>query len=418
MADQVKSRVLSLDGGGTWATIQVAALSRLYSPDTRGHVILRDFCHASANSGGSIVLAGLLLNASLRELQEMFGNLFIRQALFTPLTTFDGGPVFSCIRKKLGGPRFNTAKKRDELNAIFSQIALTNGIGSLALDDLAAGIDNKFYKKSHKKFHFTIIGYDYRRDRAKYFRSNTQSAAAGRKPATQAVNLVDAVHASSTAPVKFFDRPAQSPNPPLKGELFWDGAITGQNNPIVAGVIEALANGVDRDNMVVLSLGTGNNSIPPDLIANPPWEIDNHVKRLLADIEKLSEAVISDPPDHASFVAHMMLSDALPIPGDAGVFNNSPIVRMNPLIAPLPNSGGGVSAWTWPEGLKTPEQRKIIGLDMAAVQPNDFALVQQLASDWIAGRIRNQPIRMSNDLICDIGDETFYEAMTRWNNFP
>jgi hypothetical protein len=405
MPDQIKSRVLSLDGGGTWATIQVAALTKLYSPDTRGHEILRGFRHASANSGGSIVLAGLLLNASLREIQDLFGNLSIRQALFTPLTTFDGGIIFYFIRKKLGGPRFNTTKKRDELNAIFSHVALTNNIHSLSLNDLAASIGNEF--------HFTIVGYDYRRDRAKYFRSNTQSAAGGRKSVTQAVNLVDAVHASSTAPVKFFDRPAESPNPPLKGELFWDGAITGQNNPIVAGVIEALANGVDRDNMVVLSLGTGNNTIPADLIENPPWKIDGHIDRLIADIEKLSGAVISDPPDHASFVAHMVLSSALPNPGDASVFNNSPIVRMNPLIAPYPNPGGG--AWTWPTGLSTPDQRRIIGLDMAAVKREDFAMVQQLASDWIAGRIRNQPIRMSNDLTCDIGDETFAQATARWN---
>jgi hypothetical protein len=36
-------RILSLDGGGTWSLIQVKALIALYSNDTSGHAVLREF---------------------------------------------------------------------------------------------------------------------------------------------------------------------------------------------------------------------------------------------------------------------------------------------------------------------------------------------------------------------------------------
>ena len=52
-------RILSLDGGGTWAIIQVEALIDLYGRDARGHAILSHFDLAVATSGGALVLGGL-----------------------------------------------------------------------------------------------------------------------------------------------------------------------------------------------------------------------------------------------------------------------------------------------------------------------------------------------------------------------
>jgi len=409
MPQRSKQRVLSLDGGGTWSIVQVEALAHLYTPETRGHRILQDFDYAVANSGGSIVLGGLLLNASLREIQQKFDDLRVRTALFSTVSPWLGGAWFRLFRRVAGGPRFSTAEKRIHLLKIFDEFAYANGIRSQALADLAAAVGGNFQ--------FTIIGYDYRRDRAKYFRSNAQSAAANpsRTPPAPGLpgtpDLIDAVHASSTAPVHFFDRAAESFNPRLKDELFWDGAVTGQNNPVVSGVIEALANGAERDSIVVLAIGTGGNALPPALVRDPAWQIENHVKRASAEIGKLGRAVIGDPPDHASFVAHMMLTGRLPQHG--GARNDSPIVRISPLVGPYPSPDGGIT-WPWPEGLQPPERRRIIDLDMAAVSPEDFGMVQQLATDWINGRIRNQPIRMGSDLVCDLGDETFGEAVARW----
>jgi patatin-like phospholipase/acyl hydrolase len=53
-------RILSLDGGGAWAIIEARALIGLYGIDTAGHDVLRRFHLVAENSGGSLVLAGLV----------------------------------------------------------------------------------------------------------------------------------------------------------------------------------------------------------------------------------------------------------------------------------------------------------------------------------------------------------------------
>lgn len=402
MGNRTRQRILSLDGGGTWCIIQVEALAKLYPPETRGHDILRDFDHAVANSGGSVVLAALLLNARLSELRENFCDLGTRQTLFRPIGAWDGGLVFHFFRMLTGGPRYSTRKKREGLAALLNGYARANDIHAQTLAELAASIA--------PDFHFIMIGYDYRRDRAKYFRSRARSRAASRDVAALTPDLIDAVHASTTAPVQYFDRFAEGASASVNGELFWDGAITGQNNPVVSGIIEALANGAQREDIAVLSIGTGGNALPPELVHNPAWQIESHLLRGVADLKKVSKSIIGDPPDHASFVAHMLLTTDLPDEG--GRCNASPIVRLNPIIGPMPRDG--TTPWVWPQGLATPEQRKVADLDMAAVGEADFGRVHQLTKDWIEGRVRNQPVRMGSDLSCDLGDETFGEAVARW----
>ncbi len=49
-----KFKILSLDGGGTWALLQVRALQLIYGPSVKGHEVLKDFDLVAANSGGSI----------------------------------------------------------------------------------------------------------------------------------------------------------------------------------------------------------------------------------------------------------------------------------------------------------------------------------------------------------------------------
>jgi uncharacterized protein len=58
-------RVLSLDGGGTWALIQTKALIALYNDKTSGQSVLQDFDLVAANSGGSIVLRSSVLSTAL-----------------------------------------------------------------------------------------------------------------------------------------------------------------------------------------------------------------------------------------------------------------------------------------------------------------------------------------------------------------
>lgn len=54
-------RILSLDGGGSWALIQVRALTAIFERLLRkgaagitGHDVLRHFDFAAANSGGTL----------------------------------------------------------------------------------------------------------------------------------------------------------------------------------------------------------------------------------------------------------------------------------------------------------------------------------------------------------------------------
>ena len=61
--------IISLDGGGTWALLQARVLANLY-PNQRGHEILSRFDYAFANSGGSIVLGGLLMDLLPSEIER------------------------------------------------------------------------------------------------------------------------------------------------------------------------------------------------------------------------------------------------------------------------------------------------------------------------------------------------------------
>src|SRR4051794_28423538 len=65
-------RILSLDGGGAWALIEVMTLIDLYGADTRGHEVLKQFDLIAGTSGGSIVLGGLAKDMTLRELLDLF----------------------------------------------------------------------------------------------------------------------------------------------------------------------------------------------------------------------------------------------------------------------------------------------------------------------------------------------------------
>lgn len=57
-------------------------------------------------------------------------------------------------------------------------------------------------------------------------------------PAAKDATLVEAVHASTNAPIRYYDEPAE-----VSGRRYWDGALGGYNNPVLAAVVEALANG-------------------------------------------------------------------------------------------------------------------------------------------------------------------------------
>lgn len=65
-------RILSLDGGGSWALLQVLALREIYGSEKRGRDVLADFDLVAANSGGSLTLGGLLTDKTLDEILAFY----------------------------------------------------------------------------------------------------------------------------------------------------------------------------------------------------------------------------------------------------------------------------------------------------------------------------------------------------------
>ena len=157
--------------------------------------------------------------------------------------------------------------------------------------------------------HLLIVGFDYDRKRAKFFRSATADRAGLGHGAEASISLAEAIHASTNAPVDYFDGPARFPRRP---DRYWDGGITGCNNPVMVAVTEAVVLGQHPNDIVALSLGTGSVLLP---VAGPgapssPYLTQRDRPGLGGDIKKLTMSILDDPPDAATFVAHVVTGDS------------------------------------------------------------------------------------------------------------
>jgi Patatin-like phospholipase len=106
-------RVLSLDGGGAWSLIQVRALTELYGQAANGHQVLANFDLVAANSGGSLVLAGLVEDLPLAGILQYFLDEQRRRSIFSP-TTMVGDDLLDSV---LGVAQFQYLSNLD-LDAI------------------------------------------------------------------------------------------------------------------------------------------------------------------------------------------------------------------------------------------------------------------------------------------------------------
>jgi hypothetical protein len=105
-------RILSLDGGGSWALIQLKALVQLFPGAARGHDILRRFDLAIANSGGSIVLAALAANMEVANILNLFLQESARRRMFVNC-------LWGAEARRAGfGPRCDAAKKLEGLREV------------------------------------------------------------------------------------------------------------------------------------------------------------------------------------------------------------------------------------------------------------------------------------------------------------
>jgi hypothetical protein len=392
-------RVLSLDGGGSWALIQVKALMALYGSSAGGHQVLSHFDLVAANSGGSIVLGCMIEDFTLQQILDFFNNEAERKAVFSKTDLL----VEMALNKVIGiGPRYSSDHKLPALQRVLAKR------GNLPISKAVADV---LTFDTQGSIHALILAFDYDRNRAAFFRSQPVTGPSWGCGFMSEVTLVEAIHASTNAPVNYFDRPATFPDRPGR---YWDGAITGCNNPVLAAVTEAIGLRQAPQNIVALSLGTGSNCLPsaqpgesPSLYTQPLSQTD-----LRSDVQKLATSVLDDPPDAASFLAHVMTGAGA---GLDPAIAPSRIVRMNPLVAPLRTQAGANDPWC-PPGMMTEAQFKyILNLDMDAVEPEQVAAISELADLWLKDQARNQPIRMDGDkFTCELGHDNFSTAAAAW----
>ena len=400
-------RILSLDGGGSWALIQLKALINLYSPngtggDVTGHEVLRKFDLAIGNSGGTITLGGLLMDRPLSEIVGYFENSDLRSRIFVSAGLFSD-PASFILEHTIGvGYKYNTQAKLAGLKSIMGPLAES------MVSSVPAMLGPNY---RGAKTNVVFCAFDYDRNRETFFRSDLASLAGA---SHLDVSIVLAIHTSSNAPVNYFDAPAETST-----GRYWDGAIGGYNNPVFAGVVEALANarsyGTSRAEICALSLGTGSVILPPQrhaphedpglVAAATNWSLPN-------DINKLATSIVDDPPDAASFHAHVVLDG--PLPAGAGApATSGRIVRMSPLVQPF--LGDHDDPWMLPPGLSVQEFQALVNLGIDATAQPDVDRISAFADQWIAGEILNQPIQADPvSLVPRIGHRFYAEAKEAW----
>lgn len=418
-------RILSLDGGGTFALIQAKVLEDLF-PGQSGHEVLSHFDLVSACSGGSIVASALIEGYSPREIHALFDNPENRNALFGQLPWWRRmlRLVTSFFSPSSAvGPRFSTNGKL----AFLQRILPTMGATPLhelprALNDRMAALQTARGEPS-RALSLLYVTYDFDRDRAHMLRSNAASPAASFPRQPQRATLAEAAHASSTAPINWFDKPAE-----FGGYRYWDGAMTGYNNPVLAGVMEALAMGVPRADIGVLSLGTSTVFLPESHTERVAGELCQPPAPtgLMSELVKVGKVIIADPPDAHTFIAHLALDGGLPADVSCCPFSETAIVRMSPVIQPVIDPE--TSAWRVPAGWNMDEFRRIVAMDISATRQSDVDLIKRLCDGWLAGHWHNQPIRSSRTWssaqslsspddaahACEIGHPWYAEAKTAW----
>ena len=113
MSGSMRYRILSLDGGGVWAVIEMRALMRLYGERTRGRAVLGDFDLIASNSAGSVMLAAMIEDYTLAEVLGLLRDDSTRRTIFVPIPLIQRlNPVTWFI-----GPRWSTEEKLAGLRA-------------------------------------------------------------------------------------------------------------------------------------------------------------------------------------------------------------------------------------------------------------------------------------------------------------
>lgn len=376
-------RILSLDGGGSWAVTQVILLQELYGEHATGHQVLEKFDLVVANSGGSIVAGALAVNARLSDLRAMFDSEDKRQTIFVR----NNNILFQALGAMSDSVAFHRYDADQKLKGLKTVMLALD----VALKDLSSAA---------KKL--MIMGFNYRSNRGKFFRNyESLSSPQGKITAT---TLAEAIHASSNAPLLYFDEPAQTT---VSGqeEEYWDGAMAGFNNPVLVGVIEALAHGTRPEEIEVISIGTVSTQLPmPGLARDFPELVQTFSPSSLArDISKGVKTIIQEPPSWATFSAYIASGNP-----PSGGPHDQRFVRINPIISPILLESA--QTWELPANVTIEQWRRFLEVDMDAVEDADYQVIKQIAERYLAGDMWNEPVQMGANNACHIGHRTWGEA--------
>ena len=392
-------RILSLDGGGSWALIQVKALIALFGADKPGREVLQNFNLVAANSGGSIVLGCLIENMTLSKILGFFNDEAQRKAIFSKSDSL-GDRLLKDIAGV--GPKYSEKNKLPALQHVLTQR------GHQFLSDAVAGIRRI---GATEDLHALITSFDYDRNRATFFRSTPATGPEWGQGDVSKVTLAEAIHASTNAPVNYFDAPAQFPN---REGRYWDGGIAGCNNPVLVAVTEAIVKGQDPTSIVALSLGSGSVALPSRQPGEPSSPYVNGVAAsgIKNDIQKLATSILDDPPDIATFLVHVMTRSGN---GLGTQLADSRIVRMSPLVSPVKKKVNGSDVWTAPGSMTLTQFKSLVSLDFDAVEQSQVDEISKYADLWLKNEALNQPIRMDGDtLVREVGQGSFGTAQAAW----
>jgi hypothetical protein len=184
---------------------------------------------------------------------------------------------------------------------------------------------------------------------------------------------------------------------------------------VLAAVTEALGLGVEPLDIVALSLGAAQLYLPQSKPGDAPSPL--LLTRSKAwwphDLSNVAGAILDDPPDAASFLAHVMTGsgEGLTLTLPSGGRVNSRIVRMNPLISPVMRGG----KWCAPGDWTMAQFSFVADLEMDAVQEREVQAIMQYADLWLNDDAPNQPVRLDgNTLECELGQSTFQDALQAW----
>ena len=356
---------------------------------------MQDFDLVAANSGGSIVLGALMEDLPLGEILSLFQDESIRKSIFSPSDSL-GDRVLHDLTGL--GPKYSTENKLPALQHVLSSK------GNIPLNKVTKDLQRP---GSSAELALLIIGFDYDRNRAAFFRSSPSGGQNWGTGDTSDVTLAEAIHASTNAPVNYFDAPATFYD---HSGRYWDGAISGCNNPVLAGVTEAIAKKTNPTDIVALSIGTASVALawPQPGEAPSPFLQPIVKPGIVTDLRKLATSILDDPPDIATFLAHVMTGSGFGLnlpPAD------SRIVRMNPLISPMGTSGN----WSAPPPMTREQFAYLANLDMDAVEQPEVDAITRYADLWLKDATRNQPIRMNGQTLTpELGQPTFTAAKAAW----